>query len=151
MKTYHITAADLDEDGYYVGPLDLTEIVQGSINIAPDLGTVRFRRSLRVTGSILAGSGSGISAGEGISAGRGIVAGRNITAGWGISAGEGIKSGWGIVAGLAITAATISSGLRVFAGTATWKLPEPHEMEVRARLLSGEVAFGTLIEPESVQ
>jgi len=56
-------------------------------------------------------------------------------------AGSGIEAGWGI------EAKTLSAKLRIFAGLCSWRLPNPHEMEIRAKVLSGEVCYGTVIEP----
>jgi hypothetical protein len=43
----------------------------------------------------------------------------------------------------------IEARLRIFAGLCAWKLPEPEEMEIRAELRNGVIAFGTLIQPEA--
>ena len=90
---------------------------EGHIEIAADLGWVSFT-SLKATGHISAKACTGIEASEGI------------------EAGEGIKAGEGI-----------SVGLRIFAGLIMWRKPRPEEMEIKCqRLLSGEVAYGNLIE-----
>jgi hypothetical protein len=105
----HITAADLDADNVYIGGADVSGY-DGSIEIAADLGVVRFKASLvaKLRIRALAGSGieadSGIKAGRGIEAGWGIKAGSGIEAGWGIKAGGGIEAGWGIKAGSGIKA-----------------------------------------------
>ena len=96
---------------------------EGSIEIAANLGTVSFL-SLIATGFINALSGSGIEA------------------------GLGIKAGWGIEAGLGIKAKFISVKLRIFAGMISWRLPTPEETEIRAEILSGIVALGTVVKPE---
>jgi len=66
-----------------------------------------------------------------------------------IGVGDGyIKAGWGIEAGFAITAKWVSSRLRIFAGLCIWRLPKPEEMQIRAELRGGTIAFGELVEPE---
>jgi len=64
-------------------------------------------------------------------------------------AGSGIEAGDGIEAGFGIAGKTISSDLRIFAGLCLWRLPEPEEMKIRAKLLKGTIAFGELVEPEN--
>jgi hypothetical protein len=32
-----------------------------------------------------------------------------------------------------------------------WRLPKPEEMEIRAKIISGIVAFGTLVEPAKIE
>ncbi len=156
-----ITADDIDAEGNYVGAADVTDW-GGSIEIAADLGCVRFRDVLRAKFSIraLAGTGIeagwGIEAGEGIEAGWGIKAGEGIEAGLGIEAGEGIEAGWGIKAclgieaGFSISAKWVSSRIRIFAGTCIWRQPEPEEMQVRAELRGGTIAFGGHVPPKPV-
>lgn len=122
----HITKDDLGPDGYLK---DTHLIVRGSITVAAGIW-------LRVRG--------GIEAGEGIKAGGGIEAGWGIKAGRGIEAGGGIEAGWGIEAGLSITAKWIACPLRIFAGLCLWRLPTPAEMEVRAEVRSGTVAYGVV-------
>ena len=194
MQTLFITAADLDDNGTYIGTADVTDW-PSHIEIDAGLGTVCFPRLLRAKGRIRALSGSGIEAGrgikagwgieagwgikagwgieagfgikagegieagrgikagEGIEAGRGIKAGEGIEAGSGIKAGEGIEAGWGIKAGegikagLGIKAKWISSGLRIFAGTCNWCVPKPEEMQIRAELRGGIIAFGEHVPP----
>ena len=68
MKKILLTKHDFDAQGYYCGELDLSQVLEASIEIEGDLGCCRFRRSLHVRGSIHTRAGSGISAGEGISA-----------------------------------------------------------------------------------
>ena len=198
----HITAADLDKDGYYIGSTDVSAEFDGSIEIAADLGRVVFKTSIRAKYSIRAMSHSGIEAGldikagwgieagwgikagfdikagldikagrgieagldikagrgieaggRGIKAGRGIEAGLGIEAGWGIKAGFdikaglGIEAGRGIEAGLSIVGVWISARLRVFAGLCAWRLPDESEMEIRAELRGGIIAFGTHVPP----
>jgi hypothetical protein len=93
MKTLIITKKDLDADNYYVG--DKNEF-DGHIELEANLGWVRFKRSLKATGKIVAEAGTGIEAGWGIKAGTGI------EAGWGIEAGTGIKARLRIFAGLCL-------------------------------------------------
>ena len=59
-----ITKADLNERNEYSASADLE--VEGSIEIAANLGVVVFRGRLRATGDITAADGSGIEAGWGI-------------------------------------------------------------------------------------
>ena len=124
LTTLNITKADLNERNEYIGATDVSDFA-GHIEIAADLGRVKFKASIAVKGRIRALAGSGISAGDGISAGSGISAGLSVAAKW------------------------IEARLRIFAGLCDWKLPEPEEMEIRAELRKGVVAFGTLIAPEA--
>lgn len=130
-------------------------------------GGLRAGESIEAGGGVRAGwdieagwcieAGGGIRAGWDIEAGWCISAGSGIEAGGGIracesiKAGGGIKAGWGIEAGLSISAKSISSGMRIFAGLCIWRLPEPEETEIRAKLLNGTVAFGTLVEPTETE
>ena len=69
MKTLKITKTDLDNDNYYSGKeilFDYNNPFDGNIEIDENLGWVGFKTSLVVSGSIIAGTGSGIKAGEGI-------------------------------------------------------------------------------------
>ena len=50
-----------------------------------------------------------------------------------------IEAGWGIKAGW------VQCGLRIFAGLVAWRLPEPHELEIRAELRGGTIAHGVLV------
>jgi len=124
MNTLKITKADLDADNYYIGVTDVSQEYDGSIEIDADLGTAKFKTSLRAKNAIIALAGSGIQAGEvikagdGIEAGQGIYAGLGIKAGFGIVAGDGIKAGWGIEAGTGIIAGTgIKAGAGIVAGS----------------------------------
>jgi len=92
-------------------------------------------------------AGDGIEAGSGIKAGSSIESGSGIEAGSGIKAGDGIESGSGIEAGLSITAKWLSARLRIFAGACAHRLPTPKDMEIRAEVRSGIVAFGTVVAP----
>ena len=116
MEILKITAADLDKDGFYIGQADATNFA-GHIEIAADLGWVRFKAALRAAGYIRALAGSGIKAGEGIEAGWGIKAGSGIKAGDGIKAGGGIEAGegTGIFAGLRVRIADWSRYAQVVA------------------------------------
>jgi hypothetical protein len=106
MKTIKITKADLDSENYYkedgIGYSGPDE--DASVEIEENLGWVRFKKGVYVTGSIVVKAGSSIKAGDGIEAGDGIKAGDGIEAGWGIKAGWGIEAGWGIKAGSSIKA-----------------------------------------------
>ena len=136
--TIKITKSDLDEKNCYIGKADVSETTS-EIEIDANLGTVYFRGRIKTTRSILALSGSGISAWWGISAGGGI------------SAGSGISAGWGISAGLTIIAKYISSKLRIFAGICRWRIPEDSETEIRAEKVEGKVCFGkvVIVEPSA--
>lgn len=124
MKTYKITKADLDADNFYRG----NSVFDGNVEADENLGTIRFKGSLEAKGYIWFKHGSGIEAGD------------EIEAGYGIKAGDGIE------AGLAIVAKTISSSLRIMAGTCAWKIPTPEETEIRVeKVLSGEIYCGKLV------
>ena len=138
-----ITKADLGADNFYVGATDVSDF-DGSIEIAADLGRVRFKAWVKAKFSIRALAGSGISAGLGISAGDGI------SAGSGISAGDGISAGSGISAGFSVVAKWIEARLRIFAGLCAWREPTPEETEVRAELRNCTVAFGKHVAPTEV-
>jgi hypothetical protein len=117
MKTLQILKEHLDAAGFYTGA-ELDVRFEGHLEIAGGLGWVRFKKSISVTGNIVALVGSGIKAGEGIEAGSGIEAGEGIEAGSGIEAGEGIKAGWGIKAGEGIEAGWgIKAGEGIEAGS----------------------------------
>jgi len=121
MTTTRITAADLT-DGRYTASHDL--IVDGHLEIAANLGHVTIAGAIRVTGQIVALSGSGIEAG------------------WGIKAGEGIEAGWGITC-----TGVFTVRLRVFAGLCLWRLPTEAEQTITcSRFVGGTIAYGTLIE-----
>jgi len=97
MRTLKLTKADFGE-GYqkkYIGKENVADF-DGHIEIEGGLSWCVFV-SLKATGYIHAGGGSGIKAGESIEAGWGIKAGEGIKAGSGIKAGWGIEAGWGIV------------------------------------------------------
>ena len=129
MKTLVITQDLLNANGEYIGADEVSQF-DGHIEIAADLGVVKFSAGLRATGRIRSGAGSGIKAGEGIEAGEGI------------KAGEGIEAGGGIKAGLSINSKTVAAGLRIFAGLYMWRIPEPQEMEIKAELRGGTIAHG---------
>ena len=56
-------------------------------------------------------------------------------------AGTGIEAGWGI------KAKTLTVALRIFAGLCICRIPDASEMEIRAKVLSGTVCYGTVVEP----
>ena len=120
METVRITKDDIvEKDGRRECVKEIA--IDVSLHIDSGLGWVWFPK-ISVKGSIVAEAGSGIEAGLGI------------------EAGEGIE------AGLAIVAKWISSGLRIFAGTCNWRLPEITELQIRTdELRDGTVAFGTLV------
>jgi hypothetical protein len=130
VNTLHITKADLNERNEYKGA---SVSAAGHIEIAANLGCVKFHGSVTAAGRIRALAGSGIEAGWGINAG------------WGIEAGSGIKAGSGIEAGLSITCgSSLAVKLRIFAGMCMWRRPEQYEMEIRAKQVDGEVCHGTV-------
>ena len=97
METKVITEKDLvknPDTGFYEYNANFQ--FEGHVEIAENLGCVKFGSGLVVTGYIYAKAGTGIKAGMGIKAGTGIKAGMGIKAGWGIEAGKGIKAGVGI-------------------------------------------------------
>ena len=114
-----ITKADLGADNFYVGATDVSDF-DGSIEIAADLGRVRFKAGVKAKFSIRALAGSGISA------------------------------GWGISAGFSVVAKWIEARLRIFAGLCAWREPTPEETEVRAELRNCTVAFGKHVAPTEV-
>ena len=150
MKTLKLTRKDFKgTDSYwkeYVGKEDVS-VYEGNIEIEGGLGYVRFA-SLKATGFVLSGAGTGIEAGMGIEAGEGIKSGWGIEAGWGIKSGWGIEAGAGIVSGLEITCKlALSSSLRIFAGVCWWrKIDEEEKTITCGKLESGVVAYGILKE-----
>ena len=133
METLRITKADLNERNEYTRSRDLE--FEGHIEVEASIGWVI------VLGFIRAGGRLGIEAGSGIEAGEGIEAGS------GIKAGLGIEAGWGIKAGFSISCLSLSVQLRIFAGLCAFRIPTAEESQIKCeRLLSGSVAFGTLIE-----
>ena len=64
MKTLKLTAEHFDQDGNYIGAVDVSDY-DGHIEIAADLGYVKFN-SIAVKGWLLAKAGTGIEAGTGI-------------------------------------------------------------------------------------
>ena len=126
LPALHITAEHV-RDGEYIGP-DVSAWM-GHIEIAADLGTVRFAGAIAATGRIRAFSGAGIEAGE------------SIKAGGSIEAGESIKAGGSIACKF------LSVRLRIFAGLVLWRLPRPGEDEIRCELRNGTIAFGKHVPP----
>ena len=124
MDTITVSAANV-VDGTYTGP-DVSAFA-GHLEIAPYIGIVRFHSALKVSGSIIAGAGSGIEAR------------------WGIEAGHGIEAGWGIEAGFSIRSRWISCALRIFAGTVNWRQPTLEETHIYGEIRSGIVAIGMVI------
>ena len=117
MKTLSITQDQLNDNGEYIGADDVSQF-DGHIEIAANLGVVRFSAGLQATGRIKSGDGSGIKA------------------------GDGIEAGLGIKAGLSIDSKTVAARLRIFVGLCMWRIPEPQEMEIRAELRCGTIAHG---------
>lgn len=117
-----------------IGSAQTETIIEGSLKV----GNLFVAGHLVVRGNIEAGGG--------IKAGGNIEAGCGIEAGWGIKAGGGIKAGCGIEAGGGIKATWIDCALRIFAGLVNRRLPTPEEMEIRAEIRRGTVAYGTLVE-----
>jgi hypothetical protein len=61
-------------------------------------------------------------------------------------AGSGIEAGGGIKAGFNIVAKTISSKLRIFAGTCNFKIPTEEEIQIKVeKVINGDIAFGELV------
>ena len=114
MNTHIITKDQIDAEGYYTGA---SAAFDGHLEIAANLGTVRFKLSVSAKGSIIATAGSGIEAG------------------WGIKAGSGIEAGWGI-----------EVKLRVFAGLCIWRIPTEEEQTVTCKKFTGTLAYGKLVE-----
>ena len=141
MKTLVITQDLLNANGEYIGADEVSQF-DGHIEIAADLGVVKFSAGLRATGRIRSGAGSGIKAGEGIEAGSGIKAGDGIEAGWGIKAGWGIEAGDGIKAGGGIEAGDgIEAGSGIEAGEgieAGWGIKAGSGIEAGEGIKAGE-------------
>ncbi len=123
LNILKITRDDLDENNFYIGSTDVTNF-DGSIEIAENLGIVRFKKSITASHRLRALSGSGIEAGGSIKAGWGIEdggsikAGGSIEAGWDIEAGSGIEAGGSIEAGWGIEAGgSIKAGRGIEAGS----------------------------------
>jgi hypothetical protein len=156
LNTLLITSEHV-KDGTYTGPS--VSAFGGHIEIAANLGWIKFEGSIVAKGHIWSAAGSGIEAGSGIKAGWGIEAGSGIKAGWGIKAGDGIEAGSGIKAGLgieagdgikaglSITCKFLSVRLRIFAGLINWRLPTDGDDEIRTEVRGGTVALGTIIVP----
>ncbi len=104
------------KDGEYTGKHDLSNI-DGNLEFAADIGVISLK-SINVTGYILS------------------------------NAGTYIKAGWGIVSFLSISCKLeLSAKLRIFAGVCNWrKISQDDEKIICGKLVSGEVAFGTLEE-----
>ena len=125
MKTLVLGKDQFKKDGCYneyIGTEDLSDF-QGHLEIEADLGWTLFAH-IRVSGYILAKSGSGISAGEGISAGDGISAGLTI-----------------------ICKKVLNFRFQIFAGVCRWKKTNDEDKKIQClRLEGGEVAYGILEE-----
>ena len=137
METLRIGEKDI-RDGEYIARV---VNFNGDVTIEPDLGIVTFV-SLKATGSILAGKGTGIKAdgdviaGGSIWADASIIVGGTIIAGWNVKADKSIEAGGNISAELYIAAGMIPS-----------RKPTLEEMEIRCRnVVNGKIIFGTLIE-----
>lgn len=86
-----------------------------------------------------------ICAGHGIYAGENIKANEDIEARFDIEAGGVIEAGLGIKAGYSISCKTLSAGLPIFAGTATWIRTRKEDTQIRCEKLCGTVAYGELV------
>ena len=142
LPTLRITRADIDADGFYIGETDVSEKpFPGHIEIASNLGTVRFRFSVQASGRIVALAGSGIVADWNISAGSNIIADRDVTAGEGITAGSNIIAGDGIKAGRNISAGGgIKAGSGIKAGDgieAGWDIKAGEGITAGSCILAG--------------
>ena len=124
-----ITRADLDADGYYIGATDVSQPFDGSIEIDGDIGVVRFKTSLKSKYSIRSKAGT------------------SIVSGGSIKARGSIEAGGSIVSGLWIASKWIKARLRIFAGLCSWRMPKSNEMEIRADLRGGTIAFGAHVPP----
>lgn len=133
---YTITKSDIAEDGYYIGATYLAAPFSGTLTADPDLGRVKFRHPLNITGDILFGERTGLqvdgtlSCGGQLKVGCGIIALENIASERGIYAGAGIqslngsistvhdiKAGRSIIAGVGLEAiGSIEAGENIFAG-----------------------------------
>jgi hypothetical protein len=126
-KSLEIKSRDVSPSGEYIGQTDVTNI-DGSIYLSDNLGVVKFPRSMRASGEIEAGKGSGIDVTGDIKAGSnlvsdfGITASGNVAAGLAISSELGISSGGNIESGGSITASqsiradkSIKAGRAIFA------------------------------------
>ena len=161
METLRIGEKDI-RDGEYIARV---VNFNGDVTIEPDLGIVTFV-SLKATGSILAGKGTGIKADGDVIAGGSIWAGRDVKAGESIKAdgdviaggsiwadasiivGGTIIAGWNVKADKSIEAGgNISAELYIAAGMIPSRKPTLEEMEIRCRnVVNGKIIFGTLIE-----
>ena len=135
MNTFVIKKEHLNTENYYIGKEDLSNY-QGNIESDKYLGIIKFYNTLKATGYINFGFGSGIQA-DG-----------SIKAGWNIQADGIIQAGWSIQAGGSIICkGDLSSKLRIFAGLTTWKIPTREEMQIKVgKLVEGKICYGELIE-----
>ena len=119
MKTLVLGKDQFKKDGCYneyIGTEDLSDF-QGHLEIEADLGWTLFAH-IRVSGYILAKSGSGISAGDGISAGLTIICKK-----------------------------VLNFRFQIFAGVCRWKKTNDEDKKIQClRLEGGEVAYGILEE-----
>ena len=85
---------DIAGDGYYIGATYLAAPFSGTLSADPDLGRIKFRHPLNVTGDIVFGERTGlqvdgsISCGGLLKVGCGIIAIENIASERGIYAGR---------------------------------------------------------------
>jgi hypothetical protein len=135
VETLRLEKKDfVERDEYLCYDSDLKS--DGRIEIAENLGLVKFKFGISAKTSLIIGAGSGIQAGWGIQAGRGIEAGRGIQAGRGIEAGWGIKAGWGIEAGWGIQAVWgIEAGRGIQAG---WGIEAGEGIQAGSGIKAGE-------------
>jgi len=131
--TIHITKKDLDKDNYYKedGIGTYSEPFDAEIISDENLGYIRFKEGVYVTGGITIKAGSGIEAGWGIEAGYGIKVGDCI------EAGDGIVSLYSYIkAKLSIDfSTTISAGIFSTSGA----------KDIEAREINGKVIYGNVI------
>jgi uncharacterized protein (DUF2147 family) len=105
METIKITKKDLDENNFYKydGIGEPYNYEDANVEIEENLGCVKFRDGIYVSGSIVAKNNSGIEASGNIKAGESIEAGEGIVSLYGgIKAGSRIKVNkkCGIIAGI---------------------------------------------------
>jgi hypothetical protein len=117
-------------------------------------GFIKVGMFIEAGGDIV--SGSYIEAGTFIFSPSNIIASSHIKSGsriqtplGKIQAGTFIEAEWNIEAGKIIVAQSVSTGTRIFAGMCFHMIPKPEDMEIRAKLIKGVVAYGTLVEPKS--
>ena len=67
---YTITKSDIDELGYYIGSVSLAGQFDGTLSAEKDLGRVKFRHSLNITGEMIFPERSGLQVDGSLQIGR---------------------------------------------------------------------------------